>query len=60
MTTIILDNTSIHNQLKQIEDISQDTIRKSALKGLLDRGYAAALHKSGIIIVITSSKDMRE
>ena len=56
MTTIILDDASFHNPLKQTNDISQDSFRKSALQGLIDRGHAAALHKSGIHIVIASSK----
>ena len=54
MTTIVLDDASFHNPLSQTEDVSQDTFRKSALQGLLDRGYAATLHKSGIDIVIAS------
>ena len=56
MTTIVLDDASFHNPLNQTEDVSQDTFRKSALQGLLDRGHAATLHKSGIDIVIASSK----
>ena len=55
MTTIVLDDASFHNPLNQTEDASQDMFRKSALQGLLDRGHAAALHKSGIDIVIASS-----
>ena len=31
MTMIILDDASFHNLLRQSEDISQDTFRKSAL-----------------------------
>ena len=56
MTTIVLDDASFHNPLNQTEDVSQDTFRKSTLQGLLDRGHAATLHKSGIDIVIASSK----
>ena len=44
MTTIILDDASFHNPLSQTEDVSQDTFRKSALQGLIDRGHAATLH----------------
>ena len=56
MTKIILDDASFHNPLRQSEDISQDTFRKSALQGLLDKGHHSELHKSGIDIVIASSK----
>ena len=56
MTTIILDDATFHNPLRQSEDISQDTFRKSALQGLLDKGHHSELHKSGIDIVIASSK----
>ena len=56
MTTIVLDDASFHNPLNQTEDVSQDTFRRSALQGLLDRGHASTLHKSGIDIVIASSK----
>ena len=56
MTTIILDNASFHNPLRQSEDESQDEFRKSALQGLLDKGHHAELHRSGIDIVIASSK----
>ena len=56
MTTIVLDDASFHNPLSQTEDVSQDTFRKSTLQGLLDRGHTATLHKSGIDIVIASSK----
>ena len=56
MTTILLDDATFHNPLRQSEYISQDTFRKSALQGLLDKGHHSKLHKSGINIVITSSK----
>ena len=56
MTTIVLDDASFHNPLSQTDDINQDTYRKSALQGLIDRGHTATLHKSGIDIVIASSK----
>ena len=56
MTMIILDNASFHNPLTQSEDESQDEFRKSALQELLDKGHHPELHKSGINIVITSSK----
>ena len=56
MTTIILDDATFHNPLKQSEDDSQETIRKSALQGLLDKGHHSQLHKSGIDIVIASLK----
>ena len=56
MTTIILDDATFHNPLRQSEFISQDTFRKSALQGLLDKGHYSQLHKSGIDIVIASSK----
>ena len=51
MTTIVLDDASLDNALNQTENVSQDTFRKSALQGLLDRGHAATLHKSGIDIL---------
>ena len=44
MTTIVLDDVRFHNPLNQTEDVSQDTFRRSALQGLLDRGHAATLH----------------
>ena len=53
---IILDDASFHNPLRQSEDESQDEFRKSALQGLLDKGHHPELHKSGINIVIASSK----
>ena len=56
MTTIVLDDASFHNPLNQTEDASQDTFRRSALQGLLDKGHASTLHASGIDIVIASSK----
>ena len=56
MTTIVLDDASFHNSLSQTGDISQDTFWKSPLQGLLDRGHADILHKSGIDIVIARSK----
>ena len=56
MTTIVLDDASFHNPLNQTEDASQDTFRRSALQGLLDKGHASTLYKSGIDIVITNSK----
>ena len=56
MTTIILDDASFHNPLRQSDDVDQDEFRKSALQGLLDSGHHPKLHKSGIDIVITSSK----
>ena len=56
MSTIVLDDASIHNPLNQTEDASQDAFRRSALQGLLDRGHASTLHASGIDIVIASSK----
>ena len=56
MTTIILDDASFHNTLRQSEDESQDELKKSALQGLLDKGHHPELHKSGIHIVIASSK----
>ena len=39
MTTIILDDATFHNPLRQLEDISQDTFRKSTLQELLDKGH---------------------
>ena len=56
MTTIILDNARFHNPLRQTEDESNDEFKKSALQGLLDKGHHPELHKSGIDIVIASSK----
>ena len=56
MTTIILDDASFHNPLRQSDDVDQDEFRKSALQGLLDNGHHPELHKSGIDIVIASSK----
>ncbi len=56
MTTIILDDASFHNPLRQSEDADQDEFRKSALQGLLDNKHHSELHKSGIDIVIASSK----
>ena len=56
MTTIILDDASFHNPLRQSEDESQDEFKRSALQGLLDKGHYPELHKSGIDIVIASSK----
>ena len=56
MITIVPDDASFHNPLNQTEDTSQDTFRRSALQGLLDRGHASTLHKSSIDIVIASSK----
>ena len=56
MTTMILDDASFHNPTRQSEDESQDDFRKSALQGLLDKGHHPELHKSGINIVIASSK----
>ena len=56
MTTIILDDASFHNPLRQSEEKSQDTFRKSALQGLLDKGHHPKLLKSGIDIIIASSK----
>ena len=55
ITTIVLDDATFHNPLNQTDDIKQDTYRKSALQGLIDRGHTAALHKSGIDIFIASS-----
>ena len=57
MTTIILDDPSFHNPLRQSDDVDQNKFRKSALQGLLDSGHHSELHKSGIDIVITSSKE---
>ena len=51
ITTIILDDATFHNPLRQLEDNSQDTFRKSALQG-----HHFQLDKSGIDIVIASSK----
>ena len=56
MTTIILDDATFHNPLRQSEDDSQDTFRKSALQGLLDKENYSQFHKSGINTVIASSK----
>ena len=56
MTTIVLDDATLHNPLSQTDDIDKDTYRKSALQGLIDRGHTATLHKSGIDIVIASLK----
>ena len=56
MTTIILDDASFHNPLRQSDDADQDEFRKSALQGLLDNKHYSELHKSGIDIVIASSK----
>ena len=39
MTTIILDDASFHNPLRQSEDADQDEFRKSALQGLLDNKH---------------------
>ena len=55
MTTIILDDASFHNPLRQSDDADQDEFRKSALQGLLDNRHHPDLHKSGIDILITSS-----
>ena len=52
----ILDNKNFNNPLTQSEDESQDEFRKSALQKLLDKGHHPELHKSGIDIVIASSK----
>ena len=56
MTTVVLDHATFLNPLSQTDDIDKDTYRKSALQGLIDRGHTATLHKSGIDIVIASSK----
>ena len=56
MTTIFLDDASFHNPINQTEDPSKDAFRRSALQGLLDRGHASTLYRSGIDIVIASSK----
>ena len=56
MTTTILDDASFHNPLRQSDDVDQDEFRKSALQGLLDNKHYSELHKSGIDIVIASSK----
>merc|ERR1711867_211883 len=56
MTTIILDDASFHNPLRQSDNADKDEFRKSALQGLLDNGHHSELHKSGIDIVITSLK----
>ena len=56
MTTIILDDASFHNPLRQTDNEADDKFQKSALQGLLDRGHHPELHKSGINIVIASSK----
>ena len=56
MTTIILDDATFHNPLRQTNNEDEDKFRKSALQGLLDKGHHPELHKSGIDIVIASSK----
>ena len=56
MIKIVLDDATFHNPLNQTDDIKKDTYRRSALQGLIDREHTAALHKSGIDIVISSSK----
>ena len=56
MTMIILDDASFHSPLRQSENESQDEFKKSALQGLLDKGHHPELHKSGIDIMIASSK----
>ena len=56
MTTIILDDASFHNPLRQTEDAEHDELRKSAFQRLLDNKHYSELHKSGIDIVIASSK----
>ena len=39
MTTIILDDASFHNPLRQTEDADQDEFRNSAFQGLLDNKH---------------------
>ena len=56
MTTIVLDNATFHNPLRQTDNKDEDRFQKSALQGLLDRGHHPELHKSGIGKVIASSK----
>lgn len=56
ITTIVLDDGTFYNPLNQTDYIDQDTYRKSVLQGLIDWGHTAALHNSGIDIVIASSK----
>ena len=56
MTTNVLEDEIFHNPLSQIDDIEQDTYRKSALQGLIDMGHTATLYKSEIYISIAGSK----
>ena len=56
MTAIILDDASFYYPLRKSNDEAQGEFRKSALKGLLDGGHHPELQKSGIYIVIPSSK----
>ena len=46
MTTIIIDDASFHNPLRQSDDVDQDEFRKFALQGLFDSGHHPKLHKS--------------
>merc|ERR1712240_88263 len=56
MTTIVLDDATFHNPLRQTNNEDEDKFRKSALQGLLDKGHHPELQKSGMDIVIASSK----
>ena len=56
MITIVLDDATFHNPLRQTNNEDEDKFQKSALQGLLDKGHHPELHKSGIDIVIASSK----
>ena len=39
MTTIVLDDATFHNPLRQTDNKDEDRFRKSALLGLLDREH---------------------
>ena len=45
MTTIILDDASFHNPLRQTDNESNDEFQKLALQGLLDKGHHPELHR---------------
>ena len=46
MTTIVLDDATFHNPLRQTDNEDEDRFRKSALHGLLDKGHHPEVHKS--------------
>ena len=56
MTTIVLDDATFHNPLRQTNNEDKDKFLISALHGLLNKGHHPERHKSGIDIVIASSK----